>query len=375
MRCFADARTPVLRLAGLTAAALVVHGYHLGVEDAEIYLPAARWFRHPALYPFGREFFLSHARLSLFGPLVAFTAYLTHLSMDWTFFAWYLVTLFATIWCSWLMAGACFESSRARWGAVLLMTAVLGMPVANTGLLLVDPYLTARSFSTPLTLLATAFVLERRFALAALAVVLTVAIHPQMSVYLLFLIVVLWAAQMNRNRVRERVPALASAILVLPKQFCFSPARGPYREALFSRDYFFLYNWSWYHWLGLAGPLVFLVWFCRVNLRGTRPAFKEISFALIPFGLLSIAAAALLCSTPDLQMFVRLQPLRSYDLVYLIFVLLLGGVAGEFLAKGRWWVVAMVLLPLLVGMYAAARRTYPHSAQIELPSSTSSNPW
>ena len=375
MRLFADARTPVLRLAGLTAAALVINGYHLGVEDAEIYLPAARWFRYPSLYPFGREFFLSHAHLSLFGPLVALTGYLTHLSMDWTFFAWYAVTLFATIWCSWLMAAACFESSRARWSAVMLMTAVLGMPLANTGLLLVDPYLTARSFSTPLTLLAVAFVLERRFACAAIAVVITVAIHPQMSVYLLFLIAVLWAAELNRNRVRARVPVMASAILVLPQQFGFAPASGPYREALFSRDYFFLYSWSWYHWLGLLGPLVFLVWFWRADLRGTRPAFKEISFALIPFGLLSIAAAALLCSTPDLQMFVRLQPLRSYDLIYLIFVLLLGGVAGEFLAKTRWWVIPAILLTVAGGMFATARGTYPHSPHIELPSSASSNPW
>ena len=375
MRPFANARTPVLRLAGLTAAALVINGYHLGVEDAEIYLPAARWFRHPALYPFGREFFLSHARLSLFAPLVAGTGYLTHLSMDWTFFAWYLVTLFATIWCSWLMAAACFNSSRARWSAVLLMTAVIGMPVANTGLLLIDPYLTARSFSTPLTLLAVALVLERRFAWAAIAVVLTAVIHPQMSVYLLFLIVVLWAAEVSRNRVRARVPAMASAILILPQQFHFSPASGPYREALFSRDYFFLYNWSWYHWLGLLGPLVILVWFWRANLRGTRPAFKQISFALIPLGLLSIVAAAILCSTPDLQMFVRLQPLRSYDLIYLIFVLLLGGVAGEFLAKIRWWVTPAVLLSLALGMYGVARCTYPHSSQIELPSSAGSNPW
>lgn len=375
MRLFADARTPVLRLAGLTAAALVINGYHLGVEDAEIYLPAARWIRHPALYPFGSEFFLSHARLSLFAPLVACTGYLTHLSMDWTFFAWYLVTLFATIWCSWLMAAACFESSRARWGAVLLMTVVLGMPVANTGLLLIDPYLTARSFSTPLTLLAVAFVLERRFACAAIAVIVTMAIHPQMAIYLLILIAVLWAAELNRNRVRARVPAMASAILIFPQQFGFLPAGGPYREALFSRDYFFLYNWSWYHWLGLLAPLVILAWFWRANLRGTRPAFREISFALIPFGLLSIAAAALLCSTPDLQMFVRLQPLRSYDLIYLIFVLLLGGVAGDFLAKARWWAVPTVLLSLAVGMHAAARSTYPHSPQIELPSSASPNPW
>lgn len=375
MRVSAESRTPVLRLAGLTAAAMLIHGYHLGVEDAEIYLPAARWFRHPALYPYGREFFLSHARLSLFGPLVAVTGYVTRLSMDWTFFAWYMVTLFATIWCSWLMAAACFESARARWSAVLMMTAVLSMPVANTGLLLIDPYLTARSFSTPLTLFAVASVLERRFARAAVAAVLTAAIHPQMVIYLLFLMLVLWVAEVNRNRVRARVPAMASAVAGMPTQFHFSPASGPYREALFSRDYFFLYNWSWYHWLGLLGPLAFLAWFWRADLRGTRPAFKEISFALIPFGLFSIAAAALLCSSPSLQMFVRLQPLRSYDLIYLIFVVLLGGIAGEYFAKGRPWVIAAMVLPLAAGMFAVARRTYPRSPQVELPSSTSSNPW
>ena len=375
MRVSAESRTPVLRLAGLTAAAMLIHGYHLGVEDAEIYLPAARWFRHPALYPYGREFFLSHARLSLFGPLVAFTGYVTRLSMDWTFFAWYMVTLFATIWCSWLMAAACFESARARWSAVLMMTAVLSMPVANTGLLLIDPYLPARSFSTPLTLFAVASVLERRFARAAVAVVLTAAIHPQMVVYLLFLILVLWVAEVNRNRVRARVPAMASAVAGMPTQFHFSPASGPYREALFSRDYFFLYNWSWYHWLGLLGPLAFLAWFWKADLRGTRPAFKEISFALIPFGLISIAAAAALCSSPSLQMFVRLQPLRSYDLIYLIFVILLGGIAGEYFAKGRPWVIAAMVLPLAAGMFWVARQTYPHSPQVELPSSTSSNPW
>jgi hypothetical protein len=375
MKVSTDGRLPVLRVAALTVAAVFIHGYHLGVEDAEIYLPAARWFRHPQLYPLGREFFLSHAHLSIFGPLVAWTGRLTHLSMDWTFFAWYVATLFATIAGSWLFAAACFESSRARWSAVLLMTAVLTMPVANTGLLIVDPYLTARSFSTPLTLFGVACVLERRFAWAAVTLALTAAIHPQMAVYLVFLIVVLWVAEANRNRVRTRVPAMASAVGVIPTQFHFSPASGPYREALFSRDYFFLYNWSWYHWLGLLGPLAFLLWFWKADLRGTRPAFKEISFALIPFGLISIAAAVLLCSTPSFQMFVRLQPLRSYDLIYLIFVLLLGGVAGEFLARGRPWVVAAMVLPLAAGMFVAARQTYPHSPQIELPSSTSPNPW
>lgn len=375
MRFSAGGRIPVLRLAGLTAAALFIHGYHLGVEDAEIYLPAARWFRHPELYPFGREFFLSHGRLSLFGPFTAFTSLLTHMSMDWTFFAFYLVTLFATILGSWLFVTACFESARARWSALLVMTAVLAMPVANTGLLMMDPYLTARSFSTPLTLFGVAWVLERRYARAGVAVALTALVHPQMAVYLLFLIVVLWVAEVNRIRIREREPALVSSVALIPTQFHLSPASGPYREALFSRDYFFLYNWTWYHWLGLLGPLAILVWFWKANLRETRPAFKEISFALIPFGLISIAAAAVLSSSPSLQMFVRLQPLRSFDLVMLVFVLLGAGVLGEYLGKGRPWAIAALSLSLAAGMFVVARQTYPHSPQVELPSSTSSNPW
>lgn len=375
MRSLRDGRLPVLRLAGLTAAALLIHGYHLGAEDAEIYLPAARWFRHPQLYPFGREFFLSHGRLSAFGPIVALTGKLTHLSMDWTFFAWYVATLFATLAASWVFAAACFETARARWSAVLVMTAVMTMPVANTGLLLMDPYLTARSFSTPLTLLGVAWVLERRFVWAGMAALATAVIHPQMVVYLLFLITVLWVAEVTRKRVRARVPVMVSAIAIIPTQFDFSPASGPYREALFSRDYFFLYNWSWYHWLGLLGPLAILAWFWKSELRGTRPVFREISFALIPFGVISIAAAALLCSSPALQMFVRIQPLRTFDLVTLLFVLLGAGVLGEYLGRRQPWAIALISTGLAAGMFVAARETYPHSAQIELPARTSGNPW
>lgn len=375
MRLLKEGRLPVLRLVGLTAAALLIHGYHLGVEDAEIYLPAARWFRHSQLYPYGREFFLSHGRLSAFGPILALTGKLTHLSMDWTFFAWYVGTLFATLAASWMFAAACFESARARWSAVLIMTAVLAMPVANTGLLLMDPYLTARSFSTPLTLLGVACILERRFVWAGVVVVATAAIHPQMAAYLLFLIAVLWVAEVSRNRVGARVPVTASAIGVIPTQFHFSPASGPYREALFSRDYFFLYNWSWYHWLGLLGPLAILAWFWRAELRGTRPVFREICFALIPFGAISIAAAALLCSSPQFEMFVRVQPLRSFDLITLLFVLLGAGVLGEYLGRRRPWAIAALSVGLAAGMFVVARRTYPHSAQIELPAQTSGNPW
>jgi hypothetical protein len=367
-------RTPVLRLLGLTAIALLVHGYHSGVEDAEIYVPGAKRLLHPELYPFAPEFFLAHGHLSIFGPILAWTSKLTHLSMDWTLFAWYLVCLFGTLVSCWMILVACFTNARARWTSMLIITAVLAMPATNTGLLLVDPYLTARSFSTPVTLFALAGLLEKRYVRVAAAMFVTGAVHPQMIAYLLFLAAVMWVADRKGTATREPVPVLASAVGLLPTGFHLSSATGPYREALYSRDYFFLYNWTWYHWLGMLAPLAILAWLWRGNLRGTASGLQRISFALIPFGLISIVAGAVF-SLPEFEMFARLQPLRSFHLITLIFVLLLGGVAGEYLARERKWVPIALALPLAVGMYLVARATYPNSAQIEVPSKTSENPW
>ena len=297
--------------------------------------------------------------------------------MDWTLFVWYIVSLFATLASCWLFVTVCFSSPRAHWTAMLIMTAVLTMPATNTGLLLIDPYVTARSLSTPLTLFTLASALDRRFARIAVAMLLTALIHPQMVVYLVFLTGVMWAANRRKQAVAEPVHVMASSVGVgvLPSGFHLAHASGPYREALYSRDYFFLYNWTWYHWLGMLAPLAILAWFWRGNLRGTRRGFELISFALIPFGLLSIAAAAVLCSSPDFEMFVRLQPLRSFHLITFIFVLLLAGVVGEYLAKSRMWVPVALFVPLAAGMFLVARQTYPNSPQIELPAKTSSNPW
>jgi hypothetical protein len=345
------------------------------VEDSEIYVPAARKLLHPALYPFGTEFFLSHSHLSLFSPILAWTSRLTHMPMDWTLFVWYVVSLAAMLASCWMMVRVCFASPRARWCAMLAITAVLTMPATNTGLLLMDPYLTARSFSTPLTLFALASFLEGNFLRAGVVMLLTATIHPQMCVYLLFLAGVIWLVDRRKSAVSERMPVLVSGAGILPTGFRLSPATGAYREALFSRDYFFLYNWTWYHWMGLLAPLAILAWFWKGNLRGTLPGFKRISFALIPFGLLSIAIAAVFASSTRFEMFARLQPLRSFHLITLVFVLLFAGVLGEYLGNNRSWAIAALSISLGAGMFIVSRQTYPNSPQIEFPSKTSSNPW
>jgi hypothetical protein len=359
----------------LTAVALLIGGYHLGVEDAEIYLPAAIKLLHPSLYPYAGEFFLSHGHLSLFGFVLAGTAKITGMSIDSTVFAWYLLTLFATLSACWLFLAQCFSSSYARWTAMFVMAAVLTMPATNTGLLLFDPYLTARSFSTPLALVALTSILGHRYAFAGVTVFLTALFHPQMVLYIVFLGAVIWAAERMGIRSREPLAVPVSGVALLPGGFHLSPARGNYREALFSRDYFFLYDWTWYHWLGLLAPLGILAWLGRSDVRGTRPAFRLVTLALIPFGLISIGSAAFLCSSPDFEMFARVQPLRSFHLITLLFVLLVAGVIGEYAADTRKWMPIALFISLAAGMYINTRETYPHSVHIELPSSTSKNPW
>jgi hypothetical protein len=249
------------------------------------------------------------------------------------------------------------------------------MPATNTALLLMDPYLTARSLSTPLTIFALASLLERKYERAGAAMLLTAAIHPQMAAYLIFLAGILWLAEFAGRKTRQPVRILASAVGVLPSDFHFAPASGAYREALYSRDYFFLYNWTWYDWMGMLAPLAILAWFWRGNLRGTRPGFARLSFAMIPFGLFSLAVGAIISSSPSLEMFARLQPLRTFHPITIVFVLLLGGVIGEYTAKRYSWVVTAICLPLAAGMFIVAQEAYPNSPRVEWPSASSSNGW
>ena len=143
-------------MGAITALAVLVHGYHLGVDDAAIYVPAIKRVADPTLYPFGSEFFMSHAHLSLFPELIGGSARLTHLPIDVVIFAWHVACIFLLLAAAWRLLGYCFTGTCARWSGVALLAATLSVPVAGTGLAIMDPYLTARSLSTPATLFAIA---------------------------------------------------------------------------------------------------------------------------------------------------------------------------------------------------------------------------
>jgi hypothetical protein len=76
-----------------------------------------------------------------------------------------------------------------------------------------------------------------------------------------------------------------------------------------------------------------------------------------------------------LDTFVRLQPLRTFHLITIVFVVLLGGVFGEYAGRKRPWAIGALAGSLAVGMFFVGRATYPDSRHVELPSATSPNAW
>jgi len=152
----------------LSAGALLVHGYHAGAEDAEIYLPGVKKLLNPHLYPFGTEFFLDHARLTLFDEVIAASVRISHLSFDLSIFIWYVISTFLTLYACWELSAECFEEAEARWAAVGTVAALLTIPVAGTALYIADQYLTARSIVTFAVLFAVSNTLKNRPAKAAI---------------------------------------------------------------------------------------------------------------------------------------------------------------------------------------------------------------
>jgi hypothetical protein len=270
-------------------------------------VPAIKRVADPSLYPFGSEFFMSHARLSLFPDLVGRTSRVTHILVDPVIFLWQVVGVFLLLLAAWQLLGACFLSQPARWGGVALLAAVLTVPVAGTALVVMDPYLTARSLSTPATLFAIAGYAAGKPWRAAAWLLLTALVHPQMAMYgvVFFACAAFFAASEAQP---EFTPAAGLLSLpALPLLFDLKPARGPAREALLSRTFFLVSNWMWYEWLGVFAPLALCGWFSRWKTAGTKPAFRLLLRALPPFGLLFTAAGLLLTSSSRLDNLTRLQ--------------------------------------------------------------------
>jgi hypothetical protein len=357
-------------LLAITLASILVHGYHMGTDDAAIYAPGIEKAADPSLFPFGSEFFMHHAGLSLFPRLVASITWLSGLPIEWSMLLWFTFAQFLLLWSAYELAAQCFRGERARWAGVGLLAVLLSVPVAGTALIIADSYLTARSLSTPLVLMAVACFLAKRHRSACLWLLCAFLIHPQMAIYGAGFGLMLAFQPPSRELVGVvgAAPVLP-AWLILPilGQEHLQPAQGAYREVLASRAYFLVTTWHWWEWVGALAPLIILAVWAKLSLPATRPAFSRLARTLIGLGLTSTLAAFLLASNIDFSYLLRLQPMRSFHLIYVVFFLLLGGVLGEYLLRSHIWRWILCFTALSGGMFALDVATYPASPHIERP--------
>jgi hypothetical protein len=388
-------------IALLTPAVLLVHGYHPLADDGAVYVTGIKKLANPGLYQSDAVFALSPTRLSVFAHLLAPLSHwmpLPALLLDCQ-----LASIFLFLLGSWRVATQLFSTRGARWGAVLLAACCFSLPVAGTSLSIMDPYVTARSFSTPLGLFALAAVLEENWAWSIFWLVLAALLHPLMTVY--SAIAMITVAGCQRRLWRSLLALYGLGFLLCAAIFFAQPPglrlaapgqpsinmperfRGfenplpetkdadgvdtaaAYSRGALSRSYFFLSSWKWYEYPGLLIPLLLL------GAAGTNKhapwRIRALAIAATLMGSCALLVSLCFVHRSGSLLLSRLQVLRGFQFVYISGVLLAGGLLG----KLRPRTITALCLLLAGALFAGQRLIYPESNHVEWPGLTPRNRW
>ena len=369
-------RQPAVRILLLTLISLFVLGYHPFTDDAAIYVAGVEKTVHPALFAQHAEYILPHLQHSLFSFATGWMIRLAHLPLLPALFAAYVLSLWLTTLGSWRVSCRLFAGAEARWAATTLLAVTLALPVAGTALTFVDPYLTARSFSTPVILFALVAALDRKPLRTTLLLLFSILLHPLMGVYGAVYVAVLWLQRDQRWKLLASLTTLLfAATLAATHTSILRHASPGYTVATLSRSYFFLSRWTWYETFGLFPPLVAAWIGCRRSRFALLQNCGAVCSASLYTGLCALLFSVAFVHPSGPLLLASLQPLRVFHLLYWLFFLMLGGVLGSLLLQRRALAWIGVFGIIAVVMFTVQTRTYPSLAHLESPWSTPQNPW
>jgi hypothetical protein len=251
--------------------------------------------------------------------------------------------------------------------------------VVAASLNLADQHLHPRNVATAIILLAISRILAGKRWQAAPLLLLSFLLHPIMAAmgisFCVFLSLAMLEPLQDWLRKRHWTGSSATAAAFVPLGWMFEKPTPLWRQALETRDYYFLSRWAWYEWLGAIAPL-FLFWLLwRVAEKRGKNLLARFALAVFAYGVFQQAVALVMLGTPALVRLTPLQPMRFLHLIYIFMVLIAGSLAGKFLLKASIWRWALFLLIVNGSMFAAQRQQFSGSEHLELPGRQSANPW
>jgi hypothetical protein len=363
-----------LLLLFFSLVAAAVMGYHPGIEDDGVYLSAIKSDLNPALYPHDSRFFRLQLQATVFDRAMAGFVRLTHISLPYAELLLQFASILLILASCRSIARLLFKEERAHWAGVALVGAMMTLPVSGTALYLVDQHLHPRTIATALILLAVSRIMRGRLGQAVPLIVLALVMHPIMAALGISFCVFLTLAM--HERVHAWVRSLGNtAAAAVPLGWVFESPTPIWHRALATRNYYFLYEWTWYEWLGALGPL-FLFWLLwRIALRRGETMLARFSLAVLGYGVFQQIVAMIVLKSPSLVRLTPLQPMRYLHLIYFFLVLVGGCLLGKYLLKGstlRW---AIFLSVINIGMFVSQRALFRGSDHMEWPWAVPSNPW
>jgi hypothetical protein len=364
-------QSPLATIAVLTPVVLLIHGYHPLADDGAVYVTGIKKLANPSLYQSDAVFALSPTRFSIFAHVLA--PLLHRSSLPVLLLVCHVASIFLFLVGARQVATCLFSDRRMCWGAVLLSACCFTLPVAGTSLSIMDPYATARSFSTPLSLFAVAAVLDENWAGSVLWLGLTALLHPLMAGYTAMSVLTLALARGKMWRALGLMFAtgwlLCAAIFLATHP---ADAGLAYNRAALSRSYFFLSSWRWYEYPGLVIPIL-LLGFAGFRSRLPWPA-RALAMTAALVGSWALVTSLCFVHRSGSLLLARLQVLRAFHLVYIAGVLLAGGMLGR-LTRRHMRAIAVLCLLASGALFCGQRLTYPESNHVEWPGIKTRNQW
>jgi hypothetical protein len=231
-----------------------------------------------------------------------------------------------------------------------------------------------RNLATAMILLAVWRILDGKRWQAVPLLLVAFLMHPLMAAMGISFCIFLFWGLLDSLRLRMRSLRSATAAVV-PLGWVFEPADSTWHKALDTRTYYYLYQWTWYEWLGALAPLVLFGLLWRVARKRGETLLARFAAAVFFYAVFQQAVAMAVLWPSSLVRLTPLQPMRYLHLEYFLFMMMAGAMLGRYALKKSVWRWAAFLLVVNGSMFAWQRAEFSGVAHLEVPGLAPANPW